>query len=71
MGVLLGAVTELERPRSGHMISAIVIHLNETTPVQVSTSWLNEMAIFRRDPTTDQRLGFWTNEVKAIHDHYR
>jgi hypothetical protein len=19
----------------------------------------------------DQRLGFWTNEVKAIHDHYR
>jgi hypothetical protein len=71
MGELLGTITDLERPSSGHMISAIVIYLNEND----AGSGFYKLAELNGDlpegSTKDRRLSFWANEVKAIHDDYR
>jgi hypothetical protein len=71
MGELLGAATELERPNSGHMISAIVIYLNENDAGSGFYKLAGLNGDLPKGSNEDQRLGFWTNEVKAIHDHYR
>jgi hypothetical protein len=71
MGEFLGTVTELERPSSGHMISAIVIYLNENDAGSGFYKLAELNGGLPEGSSEDQRLSFWANEVKAIHEHYR
>ena len=72
MGELLGEIVQLERPNfEGHMISAIVIYLNETTLVVGSMRLPSSAADLPYVFTRGQRDAFWADEVLEVHRLYR
>jgi hypothetical protein len=71
MGHLLGLIVELERPESGHMISSIVIYLDENDAGSGFYKLAQNYRLLRSNASPDERLTFWSGEVAAIHAHYK
>lgn len=71
LGELLGEVALLERPACGHLISAIVLYLNDNSAGSGFFNLAIEIGELPPDATDDQKLAFWTGEVRAVHEHYR
>ena len=71
MGDLLYRIVEDERPRSGHMISALVIYLNESDAGAGFYRLAQQYGVLPAKPNARERDQFWSGEVAAIHDHYR
>jgi hypothetical protein len=70
MGQLLYSIVERERPSSGHMISSIVIYLNENDAGTGFYKLAQSYGVLPKNPSADEKLKFWANEVHAIHDYY-
>jgi hypothetical protein len=71
MGRLLGLIVERERPESGHMISSIVIYLDENDAGSGFYRLAQGYGLLRPNASSDDRLAFWSGEVTAIHQHYK
>lgn len=71
VGHLLYRIVGAERPESGHMISAIVIYLNENDAGPGYYSYAEQLGLLPPPASADERLAFWSSEVAAVHDHYR
>jgi hypothetical protein len=71
MGELLGTITERERPTSGHMISALVIYLNENDAGPGFYRLAERNGDLPKGSTKDERLRFWSDEVRQVHEYYR
>jgi hypothetical protein len=71
MGHLLGLIVERERPESGHMISSIVIYLDENDAGSGFYRLAQDYGLLRPNPSPDDRLAFWSGEVSAIYQHYK
>ena len=71
IGELLYRIVERERPTSGHMISALVIYLNENDAGSGFYKLASEYGMLSGHASADEKLVFWTAEVAAIHSFYR
>lgn len=71
LGELLGEVALLERPACGHLISAIVLYLNDNSAGGGFFDLAIEIGELSPDATDDQKLAFWAGEVRAVHEHYK
>lgn len=71
MGELLFRIVERDRPASSHMISALVIYLNENDAGRGFYTLAQEYGILSKDASADDKLVFWSSEVAQLHDHYR
>jgi hypothetical protein len=71
IGELLGEIVELERPACGHMISAIVIYLNENDAGKGFYNLAELNGDLPKGSSRNQRLAFWSKEVAEVHKHYR
>jgi len=71
MGELLYRIVERERPASGHMISALVIYLNENDAGSGFYKLATEYGLLPKRATANQKLAFWSSEVAQVHAHYR
>jgi hypothetical protein len=70
MGELLGRVVLTEMGTSGHMISSIVIYLNENDAGPGFYKFAESLNRLPSNPTRSQKDAFWTSEVSAIHQFY-
>jgi hypothetical protein len=70
MGHLLYLIVERERSVSGHMISALVVYLNENDAGTGFYKLAQEYGLLAKDASEDEKLAFWSNEVKQLHAHY-
>jgi hypothetical protein len=71
IGHLLYRIVEAELPESGHMISAIVIYLNQNDAGPGFYTYAEQLGRLPPRASADERLAFWSSEVAAVHDHYR
>jgi hypothetical protein len=71
MGHPLYLIVERDRPLSGHMISAIVIYLNENDAGSGFYRLAEHYGVLSPNANEIQRMAFWTSEVSAIHAYYR
>lgn len=71
MGELLGAINERERSASGLMISALVIYLNENDAGPGFYKLAEHNGDLPQGATADERLQFWSGEVRRVHEYYR
>jgi hypothetical protein len=70
LGELPGDVALLERPACGHLISAIVLYLNENSAGSGFFNLAIELGELPAAATADDKLAFWTQEVVAVYAHY-
>lgn len=70
MGALLREVARENLPEMGALVSSIVLYLNENDAGTGSTALQRLWALLTPKPTPDQKLVFWTNQVKATYDYY-
>lgn len=71
MGALLGEVTQARLAQAGGLVSAIVIYLNENDAGPGFYRMAAALGLIGPRATADQRLTFWAEQVKIIHEHYR
>ncbi len=71
MGHLLGLIVERERPKSGHMISSIVIYLDENDAGSGFYRLAEHYGLLQPKASASEKLSFWSGEVNAIHQHYK
>lgn len=70
MGHLLYRVVGMERPRSGHMISALVLYLNGNDAGSGFYGLAEELGALRAGASAAEREAFWTCELTALYDFY-
>jgi hypothetical protein len=71
MGHLLWRIVERDRPVSGHMISSLVIYLNENDAGTGFYKLAQEYGILAKDASADAKLAFWSGEVASLHELHR
>jgi hypothetical protein len=71
MGELLGRINDLERPESGHMISALVRYLDENDAGPGFYRLAQEYGMLPATASAEEKLVFWATEVHAVYAHYR
>jgi hypothetical protein len=71
LGELLGDVSHLERPASGHLISAIVLYLNDNSAGPGFYKLAVEVGDLASGASADEKFAFWVGEVNAVFAHYR
>ena len=70
MGELLYRIVEKERPTSGHMISALVIYLNENDAGTGFYTYAQDLGVLRHGHDGRRAAGLLGLEIAAIHRHY-
>lgn len=70
MGALLGEVAQIHLAEVGALVSAIVIYLNENDAGPGFYRMASASGLLGSKPTADQRLTFWAEQVKIVHEHY-
>lgn len=71
MGHLLGEIVARDQeqyPRQ--MISAFVIHLNANDAGTGFYQLAQDLTLLVKNPSADQKLKFWSDQVKAVHGRY-
>jgi hypothetical protein len=71
MGELLGRVVLTDMGTSGHMISSIVIYLNENDAGPGFYKFAQSLNRLSSKATRDQKEAFWADEIREIHHFYR
>jgi hypothetical protein len=69
MGYLLSRISELDRPTSGRMITALVIYLDENDAGPGFYRIAQEYGLLRT--SEQEKFEFWASEVTAAYEHYR
>jgi hypothetical protein len=70
LGALLESISELKRPASGVMLSALVNYLGENDAGPGFYVYAQRIGLLRKGATADERLAFWAGQVGAVHKHY-
>lgn len=70
MGHLLYLIVELNRPRTGLMISALVSYLDANDAGSGFYSYAQDLGMLPRNASAMQKLEFWAGQVKALHEYY-
>jgi hypothetical protein len=71
LGELLGDVSLLERPTCGHLISAIVLYLNDNSAGSGFYKLAIEVGDLAPTASDDEKFAFWVGEVNAVFEYYR
>ena len=67
MGHLLGLIVESDFRKTGLMISALVIYLNENDAGSGFYGLAQQYGLLRAGATSDEKLIFWANQVKELY----
>lgn len=70
VGHLLWLIIERERPISGHMISALVIYLNENDAGSGFYKLAQDYGVLAKDASQKAKEEFWLGEIKQLHARY-
>ncbi len=70
MGALLGEVARRQLAEVGALVSAIVLYLNENDAGTGFYRLASDLKLLGPKPSADQKLVFWTSQVKATYDYY-
>lgn len=70
MGHLLYLIVELNRPETGLMLSALVSYLDANDAGGGFYAYAQDLGMLPRKASADQRLEFWSGQVKALHEYY-
>lgn len=70
MGALLGEVARNELPRVGALVSSIVLYIDENDAGPGFYRLAVDLELLEPKPSPDQRLAFWTRQVKAVYEYY-
>ena len=70
VGALLEAIGERHQPENGVMITALVNYLGQNDAGPGFYVYAQRIGLLRQGATADERLEFWANQVRAVHDHY-
>jgi hypothetical protein len=70
MGALLETIGERNRPETGVMITAVVSYLGQNDAGPGFYAYAQRIGFLRERASADERLEFWANQVRAVHDHY-
>jgi len=70
MGHLLYLIVEEERPKSHHMISSIVLYLNENDAGSGFYRLAESYGLLPPKASAEEKDAFWSGEVNAIHHYY-
>ncbi|GAA3620257.1 hypothetical protein GCM10022199_25900 [Marihabitans asiaticum] len=70
LGDLLGEVATAKLPEVGALVSSIVVYLGQNDAGPGFFSLATFLDLLTPKPTADQKLAFWTNQVKKTHEYY-
>ena len=70
IGHLLGEIVERNRPKTGLMISALVIYLDQNDAGTGFYSLAQDLGLLRRGASEAEKSDYWVGQVKALHDFY-
>ncbi len=71
MGHFLGLIVDETFPRTGLMISAIVLYLDENDAGSGFYALATELGLLPPRASRDQKFDFWADQVKSVYQHYK
>ncbi|MBB4918490.1 hypothetical protein [Streptosporangium saharense] len=71
IGYLLGRIVEVNRPETGWMISALVLHKDSPGPGAGFFNLAIELELLTPKPSFEQKIELWKRHYNGVHDHYR
>ncbi|MFL1382431.1 hypothetical protein [Nocardiopsis protaetiae] len=71
VGRLLGEAVERTFPEVGAMISAITVYQAGNDPGSGFFKLASEKGLLTPNASSEQRLGFWMEQMKKVYAHYR
>lgn len=70
MGAVLGDAVRRTIGDSKVMLSAIVAYIGQNDPGPGFYKFATELDLLPNTATADDKLAFWSRQVKAVHEHY-
>lgn len=70
LGELLGEVATAKLPEVGALVSSIVVYLGQNDAGPGFFRLASFLDLLTSQPTADQKLAFWANQVKKTHEYY-
>lgn len=70
LGDLLGEIATANLPEVGALISSIVVYLGQNDAGPGFFRLASFLDLLTPNPTADQKLAFWANQVKKTHEYY-
>lgn len=70
LGALLGEVATEKFPEVGALISSIVVYLGQNDAGFGFFQLATRLSLLTPKPTADEKLVFWSSQVKKTHEHY-
>ena len=70
IGAVLSSVTRQTIGDSGAMLSAIVVYLDQNDAGAGFYSLACDLGLLAKDASPDDRLGFWSGQVRKVHEIY-
>ena len=71
LGDLLGQIATEQLPVSGHLVSAIVIYLNENDAGSGFYRLAEHLDLLAPGASPRRKEEFWASEVRAVHEYYK
>lgn len=70
MGAVLGEVATSRLNEVGALVSAIVVYLGQNDAGPGFFKLASALSLLAPKPSAEQKLVFWADQVKRIHEHY-
>lgn len=70
VGGVLGNAVRRTIGDSGIMLSAIVAYIGQNDPGPGFYKFATELGLLPNTAPADDKLAFWSRQVKAVHEHY-
>ncbi|WP_228032316.1 hypothetical protein [Mycolicibacterium sp. P9-22] len=70
VGTLLGDAVRRSIGDSGVMLSAIVVYIDRNDAGTGFFKFAVDLGLLPKTATADDKLAFWSQQVKAVHDRY-
>lgn len=70
VGVVLGDAVGRTIGESGVMLSAIVAYIGQNDPGPGFYKFATELGLLPNTATADDKLAFWSRQVRAVHERY-
>lgn len=70
MGALLESIGDRTQAQTGAMLTALVHYLDDNDAGPGFYAYAQRVGLLRKGATADERLEFWMQQVRAVHDRY-
>lgn len=70
MGAVLGEVATSQLTEAGALVSAIVVYLGQNDAGPGFFKLASALSLLAPKSSAEQKLVFWADQVKRIHEHY-